>query len=220
MQADRAVEALRRLAFAPGERIEKRWDNPQRTALSTSLFGYTITEADWLIGAEPSADEAIRVVADGFMDNFVITYGLVFPRGGGDVLFLNDVRTMKELGRRVGDGLAPLAYAELLGELYSTRDIDGPVVKPRSATASHRAGWLIRDVDAFRREYPRVEPSLVAAPVFRQENDRVRLEFFSHSYYLREVLAAIDVYRWVVTAGSGEPASWSRERVAEGVELP
>jgi hypothetical protein len=219
MQADRAVAALQQFAFVPGERLEKRWDNPEYTALSTSVFGYTLTGADWLIGSEAWVGEAVRVVADGFMDNFVITYGLVFPRDGG-VLFLNDVATMTELGRRLDDGLKPLAYAELLGELYSAANIDGPTVKPFSATASHRSGWLIRDVDAFRREYPHVDPSLVAAPDVARRDGQLVLEFFSHNYYLKEVASAIDVYRWVVTAPAGQPATWSRQRVAEGLERP
>jgi hypothetical protein len=219
MQTDRAVEALRQFAFAPTERLEKRWDNPGHTALSTSLFGYVLADADWLIGTEVWVEEAVRVVADGFMDNFVITYGLVFARDVDGVLFLNDVATMKELGRRLSDGLDPLAYAELLGELYSGHDIDGPVVKPFSATASHRSGWLIRDVNGFTEQYPAVDRSLVAAPQVRRDGETMVLSFFSYRYYLLELGAALDIYRWAVTVPAGRPAEWSRETVAARVEV-
>jgi hypothetical protein len=58
-------------------------------------------------------DSAVRVVADGNMKGFVITYGLLFECGG-EVRYLNDVVTMRELGRRLGADLDPLVYAELL----------------------------------------------------------------------------------------------------------
>lgn len=218
MRADRAVEALRRVAFAPSERLEKRWDNPEYTALSTSSFAYTLADADWLIAGEAWVDEAVRAVANGFMDNFVVTYGLVFPRDG-DVLFLNDVATMRALGRRLGEDLDPLAYAELLGELYSGHDIGGPVVKPFAATESHRSGWLVRDVDALVRQYPAVDASLVAEPRISRSADAVVLEFFSYRYYLLEFGAALDIYRWAVTAAAGQPAEWTRETVAARVAV-
>jgi hypothetical protein len=219
MQADRVVEALRRYVLAPGEDVEKRWDMPESVALSTNRFGYVADSADWSIRDEAWVDAAVRVVADGFMDNYVITYGLVSGRNG-DVLFLNDVATMRELGRRLGEGLDPLAYAELLAELYSTRQIDGPVVLPFSATASFRSGWLIRDVEAFLREYPFVAAALVGAPRVSRADGVCRVEFCSHNYYLLEFGAAIDIYRWVVTAPVGQAASWSREPAAECLIAP
>jgi hypothetical protein len=219
MQAERIVEAMRRYVLAPDEQVEKRWDRPESVALSTKRFGYVADSADWSIRNEAWVDDAVRVIADGFMDNYVITYGLVFGRDGA-VLVLNDVATMRELGRRLGEGLDPMAYAELLGELYSGRQIDGPVVLPFSATASFRSGWLIREVEAFLREYPFVDAALVSAPRVSQAGGVRRVEFCSHNYYLLEFGAAIDIYRWVVTAPVGQPASWSREPVAERLTLP
>jgi hypothetical protein len=214
MQADRVVEALQRFAFMPDEEIEKRWDYPDSVKLSTNWDFYEAEPADWQVGSADWVDEAVRVFVPRSMHNFSLTHGLVLARDG-EVLYLNQAETMKRLGSRVD----PLAYAELLGELYSGHDIARAVVKPFSATESFRSGWLVRDVNAFTEQYPAVDPSLVAAPQVRHDRDTVVLTFFSYRYYLLEFGAALDTYRWLVTVPAGRPAEWSRDTVAERVEV-
>jgi hypothetical protein len=220
MQADRIVEALRRYAFQPGEDVEKQYaEQDHLTLFTTERFAYEGERADWSIRDEAWVEDAVRVLRDSSMENFVATYGLLFGRDG-TVLFLNDVATMRELGRRLGAGLDPVAYAQVLGELYSGQRIDGPVVHPFAATYGFRSGWLIGDVEAFLREYAFVDPSVVSALQVGRVDGVTRIEFCSHNYYLLEFGAAIDIYRWVVTAPVGQPASWSREPVAERLMLP
>ncbi|WP_131785284.1 hypothetical protein [Protofrankia symbiont of Coriaria ruscifolia] len=217
MDADRVVAALRRHVLQPGEGIDSRRDWPDAVVFYVGSHRYEARPADWLIAREPWVDGAVRVVADrSFIDNTSATYGLVVA-GTDEVLFLNEVATMRELGRRLAVDLEPLAYAELLSELYSVKAIDGPVVVPYSATTLHRAGELIRDVDSFAADYPWANAKLVAPPVIRREGGDVVLEFFSCHYYLTG-LRALDILRWRVTGGDGRPARWAREYVAERLE--
>jgi hypothetical protein len=223
MQVDRLVDALERLVFRPGEQVDERIDRTDIVLLTTSRpesgsltpgsrIPYEAQPADWLIRDAPWVDEAVRVVVASSMNNFSKTYGLIFPRQG-DVLFLNRPAVMRDLGRALHSGLDPMAYAELLGELYSGDDIDDELVYAFSATEAHRPGALVRDVAEFLGEYPGVDPSLVAEPSVHREASGLVLEFVTYRYYLMEIAAGVDVYRWVVTAPAGQSATWDRSRV-------
>ncbi|BCB87907.1 hypothetical protein [Phytohabitans suffuscus] len=216
MDWDRVVAALERQVLAPGEEVEDRRDWPEATTFMVGDYGYDARPADWLIGQEPWVDAAVRVVADRFMDNFAITYGLLFA--GDEVLFLNDPATMRDLGRRLGAGVDPIAYAEVLAELYSGPHLDEQTVLPFAATGAHRAGVLVRDLAQFAAEYEWVDPALVSAPVVRAAAGGVELEFCSVRYFLTETRSAVDVLQWTVVGGGGRPASWSRRYLAERVE--
>lgn len=217
LDADRVVAALQRYLLQPGEEIEHRRDWPEAVDLRAGPHQYEARPAGWLVGREPWVEAAVRVAAEReYLDNTSRRYGLVFPRNG-EVLFLNDVATMRELGRRLAADLDPLAYAELLSELYSGSRVDGPVVTAYAATASWPAGQLVRDVEAFAAVYHWVDTGLVAAPVVRRENGGVVMEFFSCHYYLTG-MRAVDVLRWRVTGGGGRPASWHRDYVAKRLE--
>jgi hypothetical protein len=215
---DRVVAALERHALAPGEDIAKRREWDHVLTFSVDDYGYEARPADWLIGQAPWVDAAVRVVADRFMDNFAITYGLLFT--GDQDLFLNDPATIRELGRGLGAEVDPLAYAEVLAELYSGEHIDGPTVLPFSATGAHRAGVLVRDHAQFAAEYEWVDPALVSPPTVRAGGGGVELEFCSVHYFLTETKSAVDVLQWTVMGGGGRPASWGRRYLARGVERP
>lgn len=218
MDWDRVAAAVERHVLAPGEAIAKRrdWDNV--LTFRVDDYGYEARPADWLIGQAPWVDAAVRIVADRFMDNFAITYGLLLA--GDQDLFLNDPATVRELGRRLGADVEPLAYAEVLAELYSGQQIDGPTVLPFSATGGHRAGVLVRDPAQFAAEYEWVDPALVSAPAIRAGGGGVELEFCSAHYFLTETKSAVDVLQWTVVGGGGRPASWARRYLARGVERP
>lgn len=218
MDWDRVVAALRRHALAPGEEVVKRREWGHVLTFAVDDYGYEARAADWLIAQAPWVDAAVRVVADRFMDNFAITYGLLFV--GDQDQFLNDPATIRELGRGLGTDLDPLAYAEVLAELYSGEHVDGPTVLPFSATGGHRAGVLVRDLAQFAAEYGWVDPSLVSAPAVRTAGGGVELEFCSVHYFLTETKSAVDVLQWTVVGGGGRPASWVRRYLARGVERP
>lgn len=216
---DRVVAALEQHALGPGEEIRGRRDWPEASTFMVDDYAYRARPADWLIAEAPWVDAAVRVVGDRLMDNFAITYGLLFT--GDETLFLNDPATMRELGRRLGGDLDPIAYAELLAELYSGRRVDGQTVRPFSATGSHRAGVLVRDPAQFAAEYEWVDPGLVSAPAVRAgAGGGAELEFCSVRYFLTETKSAVDVLQWTVVGGGDRPASWSRHYLAERVERP
>jgi len=220
MQAQPIVDALRRYAFRPGEEVDtSRLDDGRLTLFTTRQQLYEGEPAQWRIRHEPWVRDALRVVRASTMENFVATYGLVVTQDGG-VLCVNDVATMRELGRRLAGGLDPVAYAQLLAEFYSGREIDGPVVHSFAASYGFQPGSLIEDPVAFGREYPFVDGSVLAPVRVTATAEATTIEFTSYQYYLVEIGGAIDIYRWTVTATPGQPASWLRQRVAERLALP
>lgn len=185
----------------------------------TPWYRYVAQPAEWLVSRERWVDEAVRVTAESGADSMATNYGFLFG-WDGDEWFLNNVATMRELGRRLGNDLDPIDFAELLAEFYSAGDIDGPVVRPVSVTPMAPAGVLIRDVAAFTDRYPFVDPDLVAPPTVGTSDGGVSIEFFSYHHFTSGYSGAVDVMRWTVTGGGGRPASWSREYMAERLMRP
>lgn len=217
--AERVVQALREHVLEPDARIERRTDQPGHVAVQSAKMHVVATTADWLIAREPWVASAVRVVRDEHtVANMSVTYGLVLAQDGR-VLYLNDPATMRGIGSWVGPHLDPLAYAELLAELYSCPPEAGPVVHPTSATPQDRAGELIRDVAQFHAEYDFVDPALVGPPQLRRTDAGTVLDFFSCHYFITRY-RAIDVLRWNVTCGPGQPTVWQRDYVVKRQESP
>jgi hypothetical protein len=214
---EQVVAAMRQYVLRPTDQVDNQRDSTDSVIVETRRFFYEAVPAPWRIGAEPWVAAAVRIVADAGMKNAAITHGMVFDRAGA-TSYLNDVATMRALGRRVDNDLDPLAYAELLAELYSVRLIDQAVVFAGAATALHRSGELIVDAAALVADYPFVDPSLVKAPAIHRDGERIRLDFFSCHYYLLEVSSALDILQWTVLAGAGQDATWVRQYVVEQLE--
>ena len=219
MDPEQVVSALLEHVLKPGTAIEGRRDWPDAVVFHTARFGFLARSAEWRLAGAPWVDTAVRVVADGYVENCAITYGFVFERGGR-VLYLNDRATMRDLGRRVGDDLEPLAYAELVAELYSGSQIDGPTVIPFAATEAHPAGALIWDVDEFLAEYPFVAAALVWTPTVHSAQKQTTVEFCSYHYYITETVGALDILKWTIVGGHGNEVAWSRRYVAQRLERP
>ncbi|GAB3161181.1 hypothetical protein GCM10027290_68030 [Micromonospora sonneratiae] len=219
MDADRLVATVRRRLVSPDLEIEGRRDWPDRVVFKTNWHFYEAQPADWLIGGAPWVAEAVRLVATDGVGSMARTYGLLFGRSGEEFL-LNDVQTVRTLGGRLGDDLDPVAYAEVLAELYSGRDIEGPIVTPVSVSEWARPGELVRDVADVVAKYPFVAPELVAPPAVEVVDDEVRLAFHSCHYRRGGSGGGLDILHWTVTGGGGRPAAWSRRYVVEDLQRP
>jgi hypothetical protein len=217
VDGDRVVDAMRRLVMKPDETISQRADLPEGLMFTTTRYGYDAQPAPWRIADESWVDGAVRVVVDTFVPNRAITYGLVYDHAGRE-LFLNDTRTMQHLGQRLDIDLDPIAYAELLAELYSGDQVTSAVVTPYSATAFYPAGELVTNVAAFVNQYPAVDASLVSAPVVRRSGGSTVVEFCSCHYSVSGMIGALDILSWSVTGGSGQEVSWSRRYLAKHLE--
>lgn len=216
MLGERIAEAVQRHVVRPGETVLEHVTQPDTIVVRSTRETYFADPADWSIADHPGVEAAFRVVVDGMMDNFVVTYALLVPTGGGPALLLNDLAVLRELPGRLGAPVDPLAYAELLAELCSGPDLDTSVVYPMAATAKYRAGWLIRDVAALRDRYPEVDPALVAPPVVG--GDPPAVEFFSHNYVVHHAVSGLGIYRWRVVLPPAGPARWDRQSVVR--DLP
>jgi hypothetical protein len=217
VDGDRVVDAMRRLVWQPDETLRNRADEVGRVAFTTTMYAYEARPAPWRIADESWVDDAVRVVVDTFVRNRAVTYGLVYDHDGRE-LFLNDTRTMHNLGRRLGVDLDAIAYAEVLAELYSGDQVGSAVVSPYSATPFYPAGELVTDVAAFVSEYPFVDASRVAAPLVHRTADATVVDFCSCHYSVSGLTGALDILSWTVSGGSGREVSWSRQYLAKHLE--
>lgn len=214
---EQVVAALRRYVVPAGTPTTYRSHWPEEVRVDAGRMSVFASPADWLIGRAPWVRLAVRAIDEEYnIDNMSVTYGLLFTTDG-QVVFLNEVAAMQGLGGRVGVDLDPIAYAEVVAELYSCSPEDGPVVHPTSVTPQIRAGELIRDVAQFHETYEFVDPQLVAEPQVRAAGGGVELAFYSCHYFLTG-LRAIDVLRWQISCVPGRAAVWQREYVVKRLE--
>ncbi|MDG4831668.1 hypothetical protein O7627_20515 [Solwaraspora sp. WMMD1047] len=212
MHGDRLVAALERYVLrSPHERISARRDWPDGITVGTNWGWYDIEPVGWLIARESWVDEAVRVIRSTPIEDVMLeSYGLVLNRDGS-VLYVNDLAAMRDLGRRLGGDLNPLAYAELLAEFYSGAKIDGPIVSAPTVSERTPSGWLVCDVAATLANHPQLAPVEPKPPRVTDE-----LSFDSCHYYFNPagIGSAIDVRRWLVSGAEDEGVSWRRERLA------
>jgi hypothetical protein len=217
MRTERIAEALERFVLRPGEELTDVHGWPDAVTVGMNRGEFVVWPAQWLIARESWVDEVVVAVYDPLIDDgFALSYGLLFGTDG-TVQFLNDVATLGELGRRLATGLDPLAFAEILAELYSVANLDRPVVRPLAL------GYLIQDPAQFATAHPYVDGAVLArvsAPVHRRLDGGIELEFCSYVSYRLELAMAVDVLSWRVSAPSGQRPTWARTYLAERVPVP
>jgi hypothetical protein len=213
------VAALERLFLLEGDRVDDVETHPDGFLVKTQYGWYDVRPADWMLGRAPWVRAALRVVEDlAIPGSPARVCGLVYAEAP-DPVHLNDVAAMHAFGRRMGDDLDPLAYAEILAEFYSVPEIDRPVVTAWAPGRTSRAGWLVRDVESAAARIPWVDPALLAPPVIDPSGDAVTVEFVSWHKTTGDPVA-IDVLHWTVAGGHGREPSWSRKYLAVSVEMP
>jgi hypothetical protein len=220
MRADDIVDLLVRRMFEGDEEITFREDGPDRVELSTSRHTYLAGPAPWAIAAAPAVTGALRVLRPAHLDGADRVFGFLWLRERPEPILLNDARAVRELGRLVGHGIPPLAYAEVLAEFYSGHDADSPVVATFCAPSRQRAGLLVSDVAALRARYPLIPSGALQAPRVSISGDEVTLRFCSHDHVLLDSGPAINVRQWQVVTHPDRPARWQRTTVAELVKEP
>lgn len=224
MDADRVAEAIRQFILGPSEPIERRWDMPDALVVQTHRYQYRAEPADWSIVTEAWVDSAVRVLAEGDRVDVVPTFGLLFLEANvaqDEVVFLNDVASMAALGRRLNDGLEPIAYAELLAELHFPPGLGPNARGPQAVSRPSVPGELIRDSSTFLSQNPFVDPSVVAAGLTAsRSNHGTTINFQSYvRYLLADFGSALNIYDWAVSAPRDQDATWRCTIAAERIEV-
>ncbi|MEU4626573.1 hypothetical protein AB0G04_42150 [Actinoplanes sp. NPDC023801] len=192
--AKQVVAAIERYALGGG-RADRVIVRPGGTVTVFAGRAMVDGSAAWRIG------NAVRLREDTAILNSDPVHGVLFTAGGA-MRLLNERATMDDLGRRLGDDLDPLAYAEVVAELFSGDDPGGPVVKAFAADA----GWPAGELFTGSKVYP--------DPVVQRAGDRVRIHFFSGRGHIRHHAGGgHHVYRWRITGAPGEIPEWEREYV-------
>lgn len=216
---DRIVAALERQVLRPGDAVESSRPHLDGLLVLTRYAWYQAAPAPWRLADNAWTAAAVRVVETMPVDcSPAFIHGLVLTRAG-ESLYLNEVATMRRLGRGLGAEVDPIAYADVLAELYSGRDISGPVVTASAPGPAGRAGWFVGDVAAVAAEFPYVDRRYLTPPVVRRA-EVTTVEFVSCHEDTRTFPLAVDVLGWSVSGGGAQEASWTRSYVAEGLEAP
>ncbi|MDG4831669.1 hypothetical protein O7627_20520 [Solwaraspora sp. WMMD1047] len=220
MDGDRLMAAFERHILHPQhEDIRSRRDHPEGMTIETNWGSYYFRTQDWLIAQEAWVADAVRVVLSSYSECVPApTYGLIVPTEG-EVVPINSTAAAHELGRRLGESLDPLAYAELLAEFYSVPDIEGPVVDAVAVSEFTKSGWLVRDVDQILAEFPFLDPATLYPPAVRQSADRVEMSFTSCHYH-QAFLGSADVLEWTVSGSPDGDVRWQRGYAARCVSRP
>jgi hypothetical protein len=220
MDADRVVAALERYVLGDGDRVQSSQPVPDGLHVRSQWSSLRVRPAEWSVVHARWVRVGYRVVEDTLIHGApMLMHGLLFDRDG-QVWHLNDLEVLRRLGRGLGDGVEPVAYAEVLAEFLSGRDPEGPVVTASAPGRTSRAGWLVDDVAAMVELFPWVDPGLFTPPVVRRSGDEVAVEFVSCHQLVATVPAAADVLAWTVTGGPGRDPSWLRKYLAMDVEMP
>lgn len=149
---------------------------------------------EWRIG------ETIRMHRDRFVYNANPVYGVLFDETHSEPRLLNERATMNDIGRRLGQGLDPLAYAEVVAELFSGDDLNRPVAF--AADFGRAAGELFTG----SKVYP--------DPVVHRRDDRIDIRFFSgRGVIVHGAGSGNHIYRWHITGGPGRIPQWERDYV-------
>ena len=191
IDADRVVRELRRFVFAAGEEVTEVMGPAGAPVVRTDRGRYSVLPTDWLIRQDPVIDDGVLVLVRRGPHQTVY-YGLLLARDGNGFL-LNDTDTLRDFARYLGQGLDPVAYAQLLAALHSHTYGSGPVVYPPVI------GELSADPD----------------PVVRHEGSTLVLEFQSTVRHMdEEEGVVVDTLAWRVDADPATPARWQRQPVA------
>ncbi|HEX3816498.1 MAG TPA: hypothetical protein VHX59_26955 [Mycobacteriales bacterium] len=202
------LELLQRHVTQDGEQTVRVKHWPDGVALTTNLRHFVAgpEPADWSVSAEQWADDVVIAIRDDIIiEGEPERFGFLLLAGGGDV-YLNDRAAVAELGRRLADGMNPLAYAEILVGFHPYS----------SATRA-----VVPEPDGLRRAFDRNDLPDVAALQLRQEPEGATLTFSSYARYSRTPAGAplLDLTEWTVTVPFGEQAQWEARRTVEGIRL-
>ncbi|MEU4426394.1 hypothetical protein AB0F81_37705 [Actinoplanes sp. NPDC024001] len=199
---ERVAEAIKRYALTgtPTGEVVVRPNGELRIMTAGDVFH--VCPAGWRIADSPGVDEALLIRRDTFTYNANPVHGLLFETDGTTRL-LNERAAMTDLGRRLGAGLDPIAYAEVVAALYSGGDLDAPVVTAHAADFSWPAGELFTG----SKVYP--------DPLVQRSGDLLRIHFFSGQGFIDHGGGGNGnhIYRWRITGGPGRDPEWEREYV-------
>jgi hypothetical protein len=198
--AKRMVAAVERYALG-GAAAKKVVVRPDGTV--TVIPGGRAADRLAAVHASPAwrIGDAVRIRGDTWGWNTDPVHGVLFG-ADGSMRLLNERAVIDDLGRRLGDGLDPIAYGEVVAELYSGDDLDAPVVK----TFAAGLGWPAGELFTGSKVYPE--------PIVQRAGKRVRIHFFSgRGHVSHDVGGGKHIYRWRITGGCDEVPEWERDYV-------
>lgn len=202
------LDLMKRHVLWDDEEVERVREWPDGLALTTRLRHFVAGSEpdDWLVSREDWVDDVVIATRDDLIiEGQPERFGFLLLSGGGDV-YLNDEAAVAELGRRLADGIDPVAYAEILVQLH-----------PYSSAV--RA--VLTESDQLRRQFGQDDLPDVEPPRTERTPEGLALTFCSSCRYFRLIGGSplLDLTEWTVTVPVGEPARWKSHLAVEGLRL-
>jgi hypothetical protein len=201
------VGLIERHVLQPGEQTVRVKDWPDGLALATSRRHFVAGSeaAQWLVSREAwVADVVVATRDDLLVEGESERFGFLIPTDGA-ALYLNDHGVLGALGNRLGEGMDPAAYAQLLVAFDAYRSASRAVLTERDG---------LRTVFG-QPDLPDVEPLRL-----RRSPDGVALRFCSYAAYARPGgVRMVDLLEWVVDVPSGGPARWRSAQTVTALQL-
>ncbi len=210
VDADLAVRLVRRyLVTGPNERLDitvlsdavavrSRWMD---LLVREPRQPYTIQREPWVARVVEASRDDLLTRGRTPVDAFLITRE-------GDIHHLNDAADVAVLARRLRDGMAPKALAEILVWFH-----------PWTSAAV----GLVESASTLREQFPEVANlPTVDEPRVTVAGDDLLLAFYSWVRYTH-VLGGdffLRVARWTVTVPPAGPAIWQSVDIASDIPLP
>jgi hypothetical protein len=205
---DTIVELMKRHVLWDDEPVVRVRNWPDGLALTTEFRHFVAgssAQADWLIGAEDWVEDIVVATRDDLMlEGQRERFGFLLRADGSEV-YLNDRAAVADLGRRLADGMDPVAYAEILVQLHPySSAIRSVLVAP----------------DQLRKIYRQQDLPIIETPAVRQSPDGLHLTFVSSSRYRRPGGAPLlDLTKWSVRVPADGPATWTSLLSSKGIQL-
>jgi len=205
---DTIVDLIKRHVLWDDEPVVRVRNWPDGLALTTDFRHFVAgssARTDWLVGAEDWVDDIVVATRDDLMlEGQRERFGFLLPADGGEI-YLNDRAAVALLGRRLADGLDPVAYAEILVQFHPySSAIRSVLIAP----------------EQLRQFYRQQDLPVIETPAVRQEPDGLHLTFVSSSQYRRPGGAPLlDLTQWSVHVPTDGPAGWTSQLKAKGIQL-
>jgi hypothetical protein len=203
IDVERVVAMFRRRLLEPDERVMTVRPRSGWLTLRTDRRYFKVSR-DLLAATEPWVDDALTALWYSSSPSHAEDrmYGLVLAGDGQDYLISGTDDDLAGLGRRLSDGMNPLAFAELLALFHTTAFAHGEV---------------IRDIPQFLARFPAASAirGLRAPDWRRREDQSLDLQFQSYARCAGDAEAFLQVLQWTVEAPAGRPVTWTKIELAE-----
>jgi hypothetical protein len=201
------VELIRSHVLREAEQVVWVENRPDGISLATDRRHFVAGSAspEWSVSNEDWVDDVVIAIRDDVIVHGQAERFAFLVLSDGDCVYINDREAVADLGRRLVDGMDPVAYAQLLVAFH-----------PYSSAL----GGVLTEADGLRRAFGQPDLPDVEPLRWQRAPDGLTLTFSSFVRYVRPGESPmVDVLEWQVEVPPGQPARWTARNTETGLHL-